>query len=47
MKNHEQEKKSEKKWKNQDSMEQKNFFLNTLPFNPWVISATWMHVGIP
>jgi hypothetical protein len=24
---------------------QKNFFLSTLPFNPWPILATWLHVG--
>jgi hypothetical protein len=44
--NHEQNKKVEKS-KNQDSMGKTNFFLSTLPFNPWAISATWMHVGAP
>jgi hypothetical protein len=24
-----------------------NFFLNTLPFNPWAVSATWLHVEAP
>jgi hypothetical protein len=24
-----------------------NFFLSTLPFYPWAISATWLHVGAP
>jgi hypothetical protein len=24
-----------------------NFFLSTLPFSPWVVSATWLHVGAP
>jgi hypothetical protein len=24
---------------------QKNFFLSTLLFSPWAISATWQHVG--
>jgi hypothetical protein len=24
-----------------------NFFLSTLPFNPWAVSATWLHVGAP
>jgi hypothetical protein len=24
-----------------------NFFLSTLPFSPWVASATWLHVGAP
>jgi hypothetical protein len=40
-------KKSEKKWKNQDSMGKTNFFLSTLLFSPWAISATWLHVGAP
>jgi hypothetical protein len=22
-----------------------NFFLSTLPFNPWAFLATWLHVG--
>jgi hypothetical protein len=47
--NHEK-KKSEKKWKkvkNQDFMGKTNFFLRILPFNPWAISATWLHVGAP
>jgi hypothetical protein len=30
---------------NQDSMAKTTFFLSTLPFSPWVVSATWMHVG--
>jgi hypothetical protein len=46
MQNHEQEKKV-KKVKNQDSMRKRNFFLNTLPFSPWAVSATWLHVGAP
>jgi hypothetical protein len=24
-----------------------NFFLSTLPFSPWVVLATWLHVGAP
>jgi hypothetical protein len=36
-----------KKVKNQDSMGKTNFFLSTLPFSPWVASATWLHVGTP
>jgi hypothetical protein len=24
-----------------------NFFLSTLPFSPWAVSATWLHVGAP
>jgi hypothetical protein len=38
-------KKSEKKVKKQDFMGKTNFFLSTLPFNPWAILATWLHVG--
>jgi hypothetical protein len=38
-------KKREKKVKNQDFMGKTNFFLRTLPFSPWAISATWLHVG--
>jgi hypothetical protein len=41
MQNHEQK----KRVKNQDSMGKTNFFLSTLPFNPWAVSATWLHVG--
>jgi hypothetical protein len=28
-------------------MDKTNFFLTTLPFNPSVVSATWLHVGAP
>jgi hypothetical protein len=28
-------------------MGKKNFFLSTLPFSPWAIFATWLHVGAP
>jgi hypothetical protein len=38
-------KNSEKKVKIQDSMGKTNFFLSTLPFNPWIVLATWLHVG--
>jgi hypothetical protein len=24
-----------------------NFFLSTLSFSPWAVSATWLHVGTP
>jgi hypothetical protein len=24
-----------------------NFFFSTLPFSPWAISVTWLHVGAP
>jgi hypothetical protein len=37
MQNHEQK----EKVKNQDSMHKTNFFLSTLPFNPWAVLATW------
>jgi hypothetical protein len=43
MHNHEQK----NKMKNQDSMGKTNFFLSTLPFSPWAILATWLHVGAP
>jgi hypothetical protein len=36
---------SKKRVKKQDSMGKKNFFLSTLPFSPWVVSATWLYVG--
>jgi hypothetical protein len=31
--------------KNQEFMSKTNFFLNTLPFNPWAVLATWLYVG--
>jgi hypothetical protein len=40
-------KKKVKKVKIQDSMGKTNFFLSTLPFNPWAVSATWLHVRAP
>jgi hypothetical protein len=40
-------KKSEKKVKNQDFMDKTNYFSRTLPFSPWAVSATWLHVGAP
>jgi hypothetical protein len=40
-------KKSEKKVKNQDFMDKTNYFLRTLPFSPWAVSATWLHGGAP
>jgi hypothetical protein len=36
-----------KKVKNQDSMGKTNYFLRILPFNPWTVSATRLHVGAP
>jgi hypothetical protein len=48
MQNHEQKKELKmKKVKNQDFMGKTNFFLSTLPFSPWVVSATWLHVEAP
>jgi hypothetical protein len=47
MQNHEQQKNSEKKVKNQDFMGKTNYFLRTLPFSPWAVSATWLHGGAP
>jgi hypothetical protein len=40
-------KKKVKKVKNQDFMGKTNYFLRTLPFNPWAVSATRLHVGVP
>jgi hypothetical protein len=36
-----------KKNENQDSMGKTNFLLSTLPFSPWAISTTWLHVRAP
>jgi hypothetical protein len=36
-----------KKVKNQDFMGKTNFLFRTLPFSPWAVSATWLHVGAP
>ena len=47
MQNHEQKKKWKKKVKIQDFMGKTSFFLNTLPFSPWAILATWLPVGVP
>jgi hypothetical protein len=44
MQNHEQKK---EEVKNQDFMGKRNFFLSILPFSPWAVSATWLHVGAP
>jgi hypothetical protein len=43
MQNHEKK----QKVKNQDFMGKKKFFFSTLPFSPWAVSATWLHVGVP
>jgi hypothetical protein len=46
MQNHVQKEKV-KKVKNQDFMGKTNYFLRFLPFSPWAVSATWLHVGAP
>jgi hypothetical protein len=40
-------KKRVKKVKNQDFMGKINYFLRTLPFSPWAVSVTWLHVEAP
>jgi hypothetical protein len=40
-------KKKVKKVKNQDFMGKTKYFLSTLPFSPWAVLATWLHVGAP
>jgi hypothetical protein len=42
--NHEQKQKVKKNLKLQDSLGKNNFFFVTLPFSPWMISATWLHI---
>jgi hypothetical protein len=37
-------KKSEK---SENFISKTNYFLSTLPFNPWAVSTTWLHVGAP
>jgi hypothetical protein len=39
--------KSEKDRKNQAFMDKIKLFFSTLPFGPWAILATWLHVGAP
>ena len=41
MQNHE----LKEKVKNQDFIGKTKFFFGTLPFNPWAVLATWLHVG--
>jgi hypothetical protein len=41
------QKKKCKKVKNEDFMGKTNYFLRSLPFSPWAVSATWLHVGAP
>jgi hypothetical protein len=40
-------KRKSEKSENQDSKGEISFFFSTLPFSPWVVSATWMHVRTP
>jgi hypothetical protein len=40
-------KKKVKKVKNQDFMGKTNYFFRILPFSPWAVSTTWLHVGAP
>jgi hypothetical protein len=40
-------KKKSEKSENPDSMDKGNFFLRTMPFNPWAVLATWLHIGAP
>jgi hypothetical protein len=46
MQNH-KPKKRVKKVKNQDFTSKINFFFSTMPFSPWAVLATWLHVGAP
>jgi hypothetical protein len=36
-----------KKVKIQDSMGKITSLLGTLPFSPWVVFVTWLHIGAP
>jgi hypothetical protein len=40
-------KKEVKKVRNQEFMGKTKKNLSTLPFSPWVVLATWLHVGAP
>jgi hypothetical protein len=31
----------------QDSTDKTNLFFGTLPYSPWAMLATWMHLGAP
>jgi hypothetical protein len=46
MLNHEQ-KREVKKSEKPRFYGQNKLFLRTLPFSPWAVSATWLHVGAP
>jgi hypothetical protein len=47
VKQNNEQKETWKKVKNQDSMGQTNFLLCTLPFIPYALLATWVHVAGP
>ena len=40
-------KKNGKKWKTKILWAKKTSFFAPLPFSPWAILATWLHVGVP
>jgi hypothetical protein len=46
MQNYEQKKKVKKSEKPR-FYGQNKLVLRTLPFSPWAVSATWLHVGAP
>jgi hypothetical protein len=39
--------KLEKNVTKEEFMGKTNYFLRTLPFYRWAVSATWLHVGAP
>jgi hypothetical protein len=39
--------KIEKKWKLEILWTKQACFFGTMPFNPWAVLATWLHVGTP
>jgi hypothetical protein len=40
-------KKKSEKSENPRFYGQTKFFLSSLPFSPWVVLSTWVHVGAP
>jgi hypothetical protein len=46
MQNHEHKKEVKKREKSR-FYGQTIYFLRTLPFSPWAVLATWLHVGAP
>jgi hypothetical protein len=47
MQNHEQKEKVTKKSEKPRFYGQNRPFFSTLPFSPWTILATWLHLGAP